>query len=88
MLAFLFQGFLQISPQSAAGAGFFDVLMIAKIMILILAAIHIVLAIRVWIQIRRLQAWLPMLKGHYFNLWAAIHLALAALGFLFALVVL
>lgn len=88
MFTFLFQGFLQIGAQPEVAAGFFSVLMIAKIMILIMAAIHIILAVRVWIQVRRLQAWLPLLKGHYFDLWAAIHLGLATLGFLIALAVL
>lgn len=83
----LFQAALQIGGKSDL-IRFLDVLLVSKIIVLILAVIHIILGVRVWLQVRRLQEWMPLLRGYKFSLWAAIHLGLAIVGVFLVLLVL
>lgn len=57
-----------------------DVALISKTMVLILALLYVIFAIRVWVQVRRLEAWLTLVQGYGFSWWALGHVVLALIG--------
>lgn len=57
-----------------------DLALISKIMVLILALLYAVFAVRTWVQVRRLESWLALVQGYGFSLWAMLHLMLALVG--------
>lgn len=57
-----------------------DLFFVSKLMVLALALLYVIFAVRVWVQVRRLENWLWLLRGHHFRVWALIHVILAVLG--------
>lgn len=88
MIVALFQAALQIGRNPAAATRFLEPFFISKIIVLVLAVIYVIFAIRVWVQVRRLEVWLPLLRGRKFSLWALLHLGWAIIGFILTVVVL
>ncbi len=69
-------------------AGFTGILLVSKIIILVLVGLYVIFAVRVWVQVRRLERWLVLLRGHGLSIWALVHFLLAIVGLMLALVVL
>lgn len=61
--------------------------LIIKGVILILTVLYAIFAVRVLVQIRRLENWLVVLRGYHFGIWAMVHVVLAVFGFGLALVI-
>lgn len=57
-----------------------DLALVVKGMIFILMLLYAIFAVRVWVQVRRLEQWLTLLRGHGFGIWALLHVILAVLG--------
>lgn len=57
-----------------------DLALISKIMVLILALLYAVFAVRTWVQVRRLETWLALVQGYGFSWWALGHVVLALIG--------
>ncbi len=57
-----------------------DLELVVKVMVLVLALLYAVFAIRTWVQVRRLEAWLALVQGYGFSLWALVHIVLALIG--------
>lgn len=66
-------------------AQYINLSLIGKIFFLILAALYVIFSIRVLVQIRRLELWLPPLKHHGYGWWALAHLVVAVLGVMLAI---
>lgn len=88
ILVALVQSSLDGSSNPFEAAQTIDLLFVVKIIVLILAVLYGIFAVRVWVQVRRLERWLSLVRGHGFHVWALAHLVLAILGLLLALFVL
>lgn len=69
-----------MATSLAQSAFTIDLALIVKGMALILTLLYLVFAVRVWVQVRRLERWLTLLRGHGLGMWALAHLGLAFVG--------
>lgn len=79
---------LQDPTTLAAYVNVTAVLLGVKIVFLAIALFYLIFALTLYIQVRRLEGWLALLKRYHFKRWALVHLVFAAVGWLVALVVL
>lgn len=61
---------------------------VSKSLVFILAGLYLVFAVRVGLQVRRLERWLFLLQGHGFGVWALVHVGLAVLGIALVFIIL
>lgn len=63
-------------------------LLTVKLIVLSILFLYLIFALTIFIQAKRLEKWLFLLHQHGFPKWALVHLALAGVGWLTALVIL
>ena len=68
-----------LSPTTVTGTQI-SLLFFVKITVLVLALVYGVFAVRVWVQARRIQKWLPFMGRAWHGNWALIHIVLALVG--------
>lgn len=84
----LTQSAIDILSNPFGAAQTIDLFFVTKAIVLILAVLYGIFAVRVWVQVRRLERWLSLLQGYRFRTWALTHLVLAVVGILLVLVLL